>query len=167
MPDIEQVNDSSRDSITLGLFQLRDVVRPEEQDEYAQLGSQLVAELNPCGILEETFVAAIVGATWRLRRGSELKEVKVEARVAVPDPPIAYQLALAGVGIAVLAESVMRTDVQRRRLTRILPEWEPEPAQLYALYSARLDSSPKVRALLQFLQERLDAEIPPHARRTA
>jgi DNA-binding transcriptional LysR family regulator len=103
-------------------------------------------------------------ATWRLRRGSELKEVKIDARVAVPDPPIAYQLAIAGVGIALLAQSVMRPDVQRGRLVRILPEWEPEPAQLYALYSARLDSSPKVRAFLQFLQERLGAEIPAHAR---
>jgi DNA-binding transcriptional LysR family regulator len=41
---------------------------------------------------------------WRLRRGAELKEVRVESRVSVPDPTINHQLALAGMGVALLAE---------------------------------------------------------------
>jgi len=92
--------------------------------------------------------------TWRLCRGAELKEVKVNARVSVPDPTINHQLALAGAGIALLAQSVVRADVEQGRLIRILPEWEPAPVELHALYPSRLDSSPKVRAFLGFLRER-------------
>jgi DNA-binding transcriptional LysR family regulator len=91
-------------------------------------------------------------ATWRLRRGDELKEIKVNARVSVPDPTMNHQLALAGAGIALLAQSVVRTDVDQGRLERVLPDWEPEPVQLHALYPSRLDSSPKVRVFLQFLR---------------
>ncbi len=92
--------------------------------------------------------------TWRLRRGLELKEVRVDARVSVPDPTINHQLALAGAGVALLAQSVVRADIEHGRLIRVLPDWEPEPVELYALYPSRLDSSPKVRAFLQFLRER-------------
>jgi DNA-binding transcriptional LysR family regulator len=91
---------------------------------------------------------------WRLRNGVELKEVRVESRVSVPDPTVNHQLALAGAGVALLAQSVVREDVEQGRLIRILPEWEPEPVELHALYPSRLDSSPKVRVFLQFLRDR-------------
>jgi DNA-binding transcriptional LysR family regulator len=97
-------------------------------------------------------------AMWRLRRGGELKEVRVDARVSVPDPTINHQLALAGTGVALLAQSVVRADVEEGRLVRLLPEWEPEPVELHALYPSQLNSSPKVRAFLQFLRERFGAE---------
>jgi DNA-binding transcriptional LysR family regulator len=90
---------------------------------------------------------------WRLRRGSETREVSVESRVAVPDPAISHQLALAGVGVSLLSQSAVERDVELGRLVRLLPEWEPEPVELYALYSSRLSSSPKVRAFVQFLKE--------------
>jgi DNA-binding transcriptional LysR family regulator len=44
------------------------------------------------------------------------------------------------------------------RLVRLLPEWEPEPVELHALYPSQLNSSPKVRVFLQFLRERFGAE---------
>lgn len=92
--------------------------------------------------------------TWRLRNGLDLKEIRVESRVSAPDPTINHQLALAGAGVALLAQSVVRADVEEGRLIRILPEWEPEPVELHALYPSRLDSSPKVRVFLQFLRDR-------------
>jgi DNA-binding transcriptional LysR family regulator len=92
--------------------------------------------------------------TWRLRRGTEVAEVKVEARIAVADPTMNHQLALAGVGVALLSKGLARDDVETGRLLRLLPEWEPEPVELYALYPSRLNSSPRVRAFLEFLRER-------------
>lgn len=96
--------------------------------------------------------------TWRLRRGVELKEIRVTARILVPDPTINHQLALDGAGIALLAQSVVQADVEHGRLIRLLPNWEPEPVELHALYPSRLDSSPKVRAFLQFLRKRFGSE---------
>jgi DNA-binding transcriptional LysR family regulator len=97
-------------------------------------------------------------ATWRLQRGEETAEVKMEARVSVPDPLINHQLTLAGVGIAALAQGMVRGDVEAGRLERVLPEWELDPVEIYAYYPTRLHSSPKVRALLDFLKERTGTE---------
>lgn len=121
---------------------------------------------SPTGLHQHSCITMTCGtfgepgdfAMWRLRRGTELKEVRVDARVSVPDPTINHQLALAGTGVALLAQSVVRADVEQGRLVRILPDWEPDPVELHALYPSRLDSSPKVRAFLQFLRERFDAE---------
>lgn len=92
-------------------------------------------------------------AIWRLRRGSDLKEVRVESRVSVPDPTINHQLALAGVGVALLSQAVVRVDVEQGRLVRLLPDWEPDPVELHAVYPSRLNSSPNVRVFLQFLRD--------------
>jgi DNA-binding transcriptional LysR family regulator len=96
--------------------------------------------------------------TWRMRRGSERAEVQVEPRVAVPDPSMNLQLAVAGMGVALLSRGLARPYVEAGRLVRLLPEWTPEPVELVALYPSRLSASPKVRAFLDFLRER--AELP-------
>jgi DNA-binding transcriptional LysR family regulator len=117
---------------------------------------------SPMGLAEESCITTTCDTfgetgsftTWRLRRGDEVREVKVEARVSVPDPMINQQIALAGAGVALLSRSMVKRDVEEGRLVRILPEWEPEPVELHALYPSRLNSSPKVRVFLQFLRER-------------
>jgi DNA-binding transcriptional LysR family regulator len=75
---------------------------------------------------------------WRLHRERELREIQVVARVAVPDPSVHHQLALKGVGIAMLGQAEVFADLKERRLVRLLPEWEPEPIELYALHPSRL-----------------------------
>ncbi|HMH13551.1 MAG TPA: LysR family transcriptional regulator [Edaphobacter sp.] len=109
---------------------------------------------SSCGTFGEPGDSAI----WRLRRGSEVKEVRIESRVSVPDPTINHQLALAGVGVALLSQVAARADLEHGRLVRLLPEWEPDPVELHALYPSRLNSSPKVRAFLQFLRQRFEGE---------
>jgi DNA-binding transcriptional LysR family regulator len=116
---------------------------------------------SPAALREHSSIATNCGGfgdagdatVWRLRRGSEIREVAVESRVAVPDPAITHQLAVAGAGVALISQSAVKRDVELGRLVRLLPDWEPDPVELYALYSARLSSSPKVRAFVQFLKE--------------
>jgi DNA-binding transcriptional LysR family regulator len=116
---------------------------------------------SPAALRRQTCIATSCGAlgepsdsaTWRLRRGTDLQEVRVESRVSVPDPVINHQLALSGVGVALLSQSIAQADVDQGRLVRLLPDWEPEPVVLHAVYPTRLNSSPKVRAFLQFLRE--------------
>jgi DNA-binding transcriptional LysR family regulator len=126
---------------------------------------------SPAGLMQQSCITMTCGtfgepgdfAVWRLRRGGELMEIRVDARVSVPDPTINHQLALAGTGVALLAQSVVRTDVEQGRLVRLLPEWEPEPVELHALYPSQLNSSPKVRAFLQFLRERAEPLLNGHS----
>lgn len=93
-------------------------------------------------------------AAWRLHRDREVRAIQVSARVSVPDPSVHRQLALSGVGVAMLGQAEVATDLKDRRLVRLLPEWEPEPIELSAVYPSRLSASPKVRAMLEFLAER-------------
>lgn len=90
---------------------------------------------------------------WRLHRGKDTQEVRVQARLSVPDPTINHQLALDGAGVAILARHGAAQAVAKKQLVRVLPAWAPEPVELFALYPARLNSSPKVRALLEFLRD--------------
>lgn len=112
--------------------------------------------------------APAASAVWRLCRGvganREVKEIRVDSRVSVPDPTINHQLALSGAGIALLSELAAREDVEEGRLVRVLPEWKPDPVALYALYPSRLASSPSIRAMLDFLRTRFPHEPPPVAR---
>ena len=59
---------SSRNALTLGLYTRTDYVLPEEQDLHQEFCETLFTELAPEGLLEETLVAEITGASWRLRR---------------------------------------------------------------------------------------------------
>jgi len=59
---------SSQNALTHGLYAARDFIRQGEESEYAQILQSATAEIEPVGIIEETFAAEIVGATWRLRR---------------------------------------------------------------------------------------------------
>jgi DNA-binding transcriptional LysR family regulator len=107
--------------------------------------------ITKCGMSGEPGDSTI----WRLRCGAEVKEIRIESRLSVPDPNVHHQLAVAGVGVALLSQSLARGDVQDGRLIRLLHDWEPDPVELYAVYPSRLNSSPKVRAFVQFLQKRL------------
>lgn len=117
--------------------------------------------ISKCGMSGEQGDSAI----WRLRRGSEVQEIRIGSRVSLPDPTIHHQLAVAGVGVALLSESLARVDVEEGRLVRLLPEWEPDPVELYAVYPSRLNSSPKVRAFVQFLQKHLATDTLPKLQR--
>lgn len=116
------------------------------------------AELRHCPTIATSCdtVGSESGATttWRLRRGNEVADVQLNVRVSVPDPEMNRQLALASVGVALLSRAMVRADVEAGRLVQLLPEWEPEPLLLHALYPTRLGSSPKVRAFLDFLKDR-------------
>jgi hypothetical protein len=58
----------SQNSVTLGLFAARDIVRPDEQSEYDELRAALEDELLPATVMERTLAMEILHAKWRLRR---------------------------------------------------------------------------------------------------
>ena len=65
---------SSRNAIRTGLYASRDFIRTGEEEEYAQTLIQLMDELTPEGIVEQTFATEIMGAHWRLRRCRLIEE---------------------------------------------------------------------------------------------
>jgi hypothetical protein len=58
---------------TLGLFAIRDFIRPGEEDEYACLCATLNKSFTPSASSRGTLAAEIVHAAWRLQRCSKVE----------------------------------------------------------------------------------------------
>jgi DNA-binding transcriptional LysR family regulator len=95
------------------------------------------------------------GAIWRITNGSEALQIRLDPHVSASNATLHQILAAGGVGIVCIPRALASPDVTAGRLLRILPGWEPEPVPVSALYPARLDLSPKVRAFLQYLAQHL------------
>ena len=67
--------------------------------------------------------------------------------------------ALAGLGVARLPESVVREDLQRGGLLRVLPEWNTPQGVLHIVFPSRRGMLPAVRAFIDFLAERLPGTL--------
>jgi SEC-C motif len=64
---------SSRNSISHGLFAMKDFIRPGEEETYADLAAALNGDLRPVGTLEHNLVDEIRGAIWRLNRCRDIE----------------------------------------------------------------------------------------------
>lgn len=134
-------------SIRLGLYASPSYMKRQPRPQHPSDLKSLNCITTTCGALGN----AADGTLWRLRRGQDMQDVRVESRVAVPDPFLNYDLALQGLGVAQLSQALAKDHLEKKQLTPVLPDWEPETVQLRALYSARLSTSPKLRAFLSFL----------------
>lgn len=59
--------------------------------------------------------------------------------------------ALSGVGMVQLPIMLIRDELERGALIRVLPDWGPRPEIIHAVYASRRGQLPAVRALLDFL----------------
>jgi LysR family transcriptional regulator, transcriptional activator for dmlA len=89
---------------------------------------------------------------WRLDQRSEAVTVKVTGPLSTNHGEVAVQWALAGRGIVLRSLWDVRPLLESGRLQRILPE-VTQPADVWAVYPARLTQSAKVRACVGFLVE--------------
>ena len=66
---------------------------------------------------------------------------------------------LAGLGIARLPESVVREELRRGALVRVLPQWNSPQGVAHIVFPSRRGLLPAVRAFIDFLAERLPAML--------
>lgn len=100
---------SSRNAVSHGLFSTRDILAPEEENEYSDLAAAMRKDLAPEGMLELTIAMEITRAAWRLRRCAAVEDSLVEA-----DP---YTDAMAG---ATTCKTQLAVDRARLDTHRIL-----------------------------------------------
>ena len=60
---------------------------------------------------------------------------------------------MGGVGVTMLPEYRCVDDLRARRLERVLPDWDAPAAPVHAVYPSSRHLSPKVKALLDHLQQ--------------
>lgn len=93
--------------------------------------------------------------TWKLTRGGETTTVRIRPRLVVNDFELLDEAARSGLGIAVLPLFRCIDDLRAKRLRRVLPEWCAREVPLHAVYPSTRHLSPKVRAFLDHLRERM------------
>lgn len=95
-------------------------------------------------------------ATWRLRgRDAEEMTVSVRPRLIADESVTLLHAAAAGLGIVPLPEGICTRSLAGGDLVRVLPRWTAGKVTTTALVPHRRGLLPSVRAVLDFLTERL------------
>jgi DNA-binding transcriptional LysR family regulator len=71
------------------------------------------------------------------------------------------EAALAGADIAMLPTYYVVDELRRGALLRLLPDHEPEPLGIHAVYLSRRHQPRALRLLIEFLAERFGGDVPP------
>jgi DNA-binding transcriptional LysR family regulator len=85
---------------------------------------------------------------WELLDNGREITVEVTGNTVINDPMYARDLALAGVGLALVMEPVVRDDIAAGRLTQVLPGSAAEWPGLFLYYPKRASMAPKLRAFI-------------------
>jgi DNA-binding transcriptional LysR family regulator len=113
--------------------------RPERPEDLAQHGTLSFApqtERHSWDLLDSSGVAA-----------------------RVDDFPLLRAAVLAGLGIALLPESVVKTDIESGRLEQVLPAWTLPLGVFHVVFPTRRGLLPSVRAFIDFLAERMPGAV--------
>ncbi len=129
---------------------------PQYLAEHSPIESLQDLRAHRC--LSHAFVSA---AQYRFRRGGELFEVPVEASFSTDETAVLRRAVLAGGGLAILPTYFVGEDLRQGRLVRVLPELEPEPLGVHAVYLSRQHQPLALRLLVDFLAERFGGDLPP------
>ena len=94
--------------------------------------------------------------TWELFDGAG-KAVRIEhtPRLVCHDFIVMRSAVLAGLGIALLPESVIRADLDSGKLEQVLPAWTLPLGVFHLVFPTRRGLLPSVRAFIDFLAERM------------
>jgi DNA-binding transcriptional LysR family regulator len=85
----------------------------------------------------------------------QVVQVEPRPRVCCHDFVVLRAAVLAGLGLARLPETVVRQDLERATLVRVLAAWSSPQGVLHVVFPSRRGLLPAVRAFIDFLAERL------------
>jgi DNA-binding transcriptional LysR family regulator len=103
--------------------------------------------------------------TWRLQGTDGPTSIEVSGKFRANAARVVLQAALAGLGIALLPDSVTTAEIQAGRLVRVLPKYRREGADLYVVYVSRRQLPLAVSAFAEFAGEKIRATLSSARRR--
>jgi LysR family transcriptional activator of dmlA len=98
---------------------------------------------------------------WKFWKGKTVVAPDLNFQVMSSDPAVCRQLALDGVGIAMLPIWMAVHPEVANALLPVLPLWRPEPISLCALYTGSSRLTPKVKMFLDFLEVYIGTDRDP------
>lgn len=119
--------------------------RPTVPEELAKLPALSMREHEGAQVWE------LIGAN------GEQVNVEVQARLITGDFVVLLESARRGLGVALLPEFVCAPAITRGELEVVLPDWSMPEGTMHFVYPSRRGMLPGVRALVDFLAERLPA----------
>ncbi len=122
---------------------------PDYLERYGEPETISALQRHNC-VVHGTSVSAV---SWHLRGQEGDVSVPIRSRVAGDSMGFATRAARSGLGIALLPEGVVRTEVQTGRLVRVLASYATEGQGLYAVYPSNRQLSANVRAFLDIVIE--------------
>lgn len=110
-------------------------------------------------VAHDALLTGPAATAWHLRQGDsgEAVEVTPRPRMAADESVVLLQAAAAGLGVACLPEAMCREALARRDLVRVLPAWSAGSVTTTLLMPHRRGQLPAVRAVVDFLCDRLAA----------
>ncbi|GAB3258571.1 LysR family transcriptional regulator [Chitinimonas naiadis] len=147
------LRDSSLKAVKLGGFEQVPVASPA-------LLARMGVPRRPMDLHGQPWVALTVlpaPLTWQFsaREGDGQDTIRGRAVMRVNSASVVRQCARTGVGVAVLPDYMIRTDLEKGELLELLPDWRLPRAGIYAVYPRARYLPAKVRALIDFLQAEL------------
>lgn len=98
--------------------------------------------------------------TWIFSRGDEWIEHRQEPRLTVNCALTIHKMLVNGAGIGLSSGYLCLPEFDAGRLVRLFPEWALPPVPVHAVFPSHRQSSPTVRAFVEFLVERSRAGHP-------
>ena len=92
---------------------------------------------------------------WPLSNGDTLQEVRVEPVFVANDPAPLNGALICGEGLMLSGDGMMKPYAEQNLVRRVMPGWTGPEYEFNAVFP-RGQQSPKVRAFVDFLLERLD-----------
>jgi DNA-binding transcriptional LysR family regulator len=94
--------------------------------------------------------------TWELRDANGVaSHIEHNPRLVCHDFPMIRSAVLAGLGIALLPEYIVRSDLDNGELEQVLPDWTLPVGIFHIVFPTRRGLLPAVRAFIDFLAERM------------
>ncbi|PTS85961.1 LysR family transcriptional regulator [Pseudomonas sp. HMWF032] len=92
---------------------------------------------------------------WEFSRAGEPHAVAVSGNLSANESMVLLEAALADIGISLQPRYSVGAHLRSGALVRLLPDYEPQQLGIHALYGTRRQMPPALRALLDFLIQRL------------
>lgn len=136
--------------VALRLYASSDYLRrkgtPESPKDLTEHATLVLAALTRPGSI-----------SWTLASKGHQVEVPLKPVLVANDATPLQVALLAGSGIAMATERMVRSDVAAGRLEPVLPEWSGPTLEVRAVYASKRGLLPRVRLFLDFLVERAKA----------
>ncbi|BCH22684.1 LysR family transcriptional regulator [Mesorhizobium sp. L-8-10] len=92
---------------------------------------------------------------WRLRKGKETSRVEFEPRFSTTQLTALMTAVGRGIGIASVPITLCEQDIRSGELVHVLSEWNPSPADIYAVYPSRRALTVAAEQFLRLIEDRL------------